>query len=316
MYQNSIERIFIPEEFKEIASHSNNIQGYSFINRALIHIQNRFCTDVRSRESWEVAGRTISDRAVPLGIITKIEEVHYIDTENSEEVNREDFSADEFVKALRLGLIEKRTDITNIKCRLVYDESDTKIIVDSQETERRQRKLKLSALYQILSEFGIVVIKAEDNVTSFDNDNATLKVGSENLQERLKIICDAISSISIGMSGSSIDFNLDILGLASKYILYAICTYYGVSCTVDFSNSSEVYQQLYNIKSVDDQVSAVDEFINVLDTSEFIINQYLFGRDSGGIDAESQTNKIKRAGKLLDILEASYEAYKFRGGPT
>ena len=186
LYYNNIGNIFNADRFKELASHSSNIQGYSFINRVLLHIQNKYATDVKSAESWKISGRTVKSEAMPMGILAAIRDIRYLDAEGMSETDTSCLSHHEFNKALELGIIIRREEIIGIRANPVYDISDTQSLLADKNS--KARKLKISAIFNIIKSFGICVVKTDNRDTTFDYDSNTLYINDYVVEDMMKVV--------------------------------------------------------------------------------------------------------------------------------
>lgn len=307
LYANNIENIFKPDRFKELANHSNNIQGYSFLNRALIYIQNRYCTEVKSEASWQLDGHIVSDNAIPMGIITPILNTKYFDIESGKEIKATELNQGEFNKALMLGIINKEVSIEDIKCTLVYDVRDT--TYTGEEKSKMQRRIKLSTLLELLDSIGISVVRSDNEETSFDKCTNTLKIGSDGLHEKIRISVEALANNYIIQCKSSID--LGELGekLIQEYMVYSVLTYFNINSTINFEYISELYNNII-------EMDTLSSFIDILDDIEHILNVNIFSAENPSgyaVDEGHKTYIAHKAAILLNILEANYELNGLRG---
>lgn len=309
LYLNNINRIFIPENFKELASHSNDIQGYSFMNRVLLYIQNKYSTEVKSEPSWQLENRAVNDNAVPMGIITPVIETKYTDASTGRAIKISELNQSEFAKAIMLGIINKETTIVDIKCTLVYDIRDT-FSNTEQIRKKTDRKIKLSTLLELLSSIGIDVRKNDNNETTFDINTNTLKIGYDSLNSKIEKCIDTLAIKYIEQANESIEFSNLENKFIREYTVYAVCTYFGITSSINFN----YIQELYEIYKSD--INRLDIIIEVLDDIEHMLSSNIFNSDdpSGyAADEGHKTYIAHKAAILLSILEANYEVSGLKG---
>lgn len=303
LYSDNLAKIFTHSGFKKIADHSNNIQGYSFINRALIYFQNENASDVRSYEGWEASGKIVDANTNGISILGVIQDIHYIDTESDEEVILSELTPIELRKAIELGLVTKTIDIAGLKCEIVYDISDTKDINTQVLTCRQSRSFKLSSLFKLAQSIDISVEKVDDSNTTYDKDLNTIKIGSDSIENKIKVIMYALIEKLIYSIVDASDLEKNDLELVLIYSYYSVCSYYGLE-------SSMIEYEIDNMNlNVDEDKQ--ENVIAYMDVAEQFIQDYIInGNNQGTIINTSQisNDKAKRASMLLSILESNYQA--------
>lgn len=307
LYVNNINRLFVQSNFMEIASHSNDIQGYSFINRFLIYIQNKYCTNVKSEMSWQLDNRVVNDGAIPMGIITPILHTKYIDVSSKKDINSNELSPEEFNKAIALGIIEKETSIIDIKCTLVYDIRDTQGI-NNDTNNINTRKIKLSTILELLQSLGVNVVKKDINETTYDNSTNTIIIGEDELSNKVSVCIDTLTIKYIEQTKKGIDLSESEIKLIRDYAIYAVCTYFNIKSNIDFS-----YMQGLEYVYMNDKL---DKLIEALDNIEYILNTNIFNAEDDlgyTIDEEHKTYIAHKATILLNILEANYKSNELKG---
>lgn len=312
LYVNNIERMFIPENFKELASHSSDIQGYSFMNRLLIYIQNKFCTEVKSRLSWELIGREIKEEAVALGILTPITKTRYIENETQREVKASELNAAEFNKAILLGIVTKEIEVTDIKCALVYDIRDTIEIEGYNKAKVKvDRRIKLSTLLELLTSIGISVDKADSLDTTFDIDSNTILIGEDNLSNKIEKCIDTLVIKYIEQCLIDINLTEHEIRLIREYAVYSTLTYFNIATSITFDYIHSIYEE-YNGAG-----ERIECLIGILDDIEHMLSSNVLnscGDPSGyAVDEGHKTYIAHKASILLAILEANYGANEFEG---
>ena len=305
IYINNIDRIFTADEFENVARHSNDIQGYSFTNRMLIYMQNRYSTQVRSSNSWISNGYIVKTDATPLGIISPVIETKYFSTDTNEEIGIKELSTTEFAKAVRLGVVRKESNLKSLRCTLVYDVNDISKIDDTDDVVRR-RKLKISSLYNLLISIGINVEKADIEKSTFKISENTIIIGNDDLINRIECCVSALVKFLVGISELDISDRVEIL--AKDYATHAILTYYGIDSHITFNYINE----LYNNESKSE--NGIEKLIEILDRIENIINTHIFSNsDEPDYDEDHINHIMSRAEILLSILESNYQSFKFKG---
>ena len=299
IYINSVRRIFNPDSFKIIADHHNNTYCDSFTNRALTFIQNRFATDVRSIDAWEIAGRTVSDKAIPIGIVKSIMESQYIDNQSNKAVNIKELTPEEFRNAIRIGLISKQQSIKDIECASVYDIRDTTVVVDN--TDDNKKNLKLSSLYNVLNDIGISVVKEGRDDTTFDNKSMTVIIGMDSVENKLRTCLKALAIGAMSICDVDIESSYVVESVSVLYTVYSVLTYY------DMDTSNIQFGCLNDLDEED-----IDAVTEILDTIEALIRTNIFEPSSKSIYG-IRPDKLARASLLLSILESNYEAHQLKG---
>lgn len=308
LYMNNIVKLFTANNFKELASHSNNIQGYSFMNRALLYIQNRYCTDVKSEMSWQLEGRLVNDKAVPMGIITPIIDTKYIETSSGREIKATELNPNEFTKAIMLGIITKETSIIDIKCTLVYDIRDTCTVSDTAQSTsgiNSVRKIKLSTLLELLDSIGLNVVRDDIDKTTYDSTNNTLIIGNDELLDKVITCIYTLAIKYVEQLDSNISLSDGEISLLRDYMIYAVCTYFGMKSSIDFDYIDSVFD-----------TDELDKLIELLDDIEHILSTHIFSNVSPSgyaLDEGHKTYIAHKAAILLNILEANYEASELKG---
>ena len=307
LYINNVENIFKPDNFKNIASHSSNIQGYSFLNRALIYIQNRYATNVKSEEAWALKGKVIKDKAVPIGVVIPITETKYFDESTGDQVNATTLTPIEFSNAVKLGIIHKETVVTDIKSNIVYDITDTENtdVASGDNT----RKIKVSALYELLNSMGISVEKSDSIETSFDYENMTLLVGEDDSTSKIKCCIEAFVEICLEHLLEDIVLEDQEIRMIKDYGVYAASTYYGIPLDIDFDYISDFAIHYAN------DTDSLELIIEVLDNVEQLITDYILNATEQNIEDENHKTYIAhKAAILLNILEANYSIHDKQNG--
>ena len=304
LYINNIHNIFTAKNFAELASHSNEIQGYSFINRTLIFLQNRCCSDVRSEASWNTVQRIIKDGSIPIGVLTPIIKNSYTDAVSGEPISSKELSINEFNKAIELGVINKSSEIIDVKATLVYDIRDTEVM-SSDNKINTTRKIKMSTILNMLNSFGIVIAKIEDGETTFDKETNTLNFGNDDIANKVRVCMDALAIIYIEQMQENTDLSENEIRVIREYSKYSVITYFGLA---DSQDASFDYLDELNSKLDED---SINRLVGLLDGMEDILNQNVFGTDSSDNNAseEHKSYIARRAAILLNILEANYSAH-------
>lgn len=310
LYKYNINSIFTPSNFKNIASHSNNIQGYSFINRSLIYIQNRYCTDVKSEESWLIDGRTVKAEAIPMGVMVQSYKTKYIDTETKKEIRLTELTALEFNKGIALGIFEKQTIPQDIQCTYVYDIRDLNSLPEGNQEESNglHRKIKLSSLLELVISLGISVSKEELDKSSFDIESNTLRLGQDNITDKVESVIYTVLVYCRDTLNIDSLKNEDYFKICKDYILYGVFTYFGIDTGIDIEFN---YIDMINDLSTEEQTNVTE----LLDFAENMMNTCIISAESSEkLDETYKTRIINKASILLSVLEANYEMASIRGG--
>lgn len=299
LYSDNLYKIFDRERFEQIANHSTDIQDYSFINRVLIYLQNPDSLNARSDEAWQIQGRIINQDAKPISILEAVQNVHYIDTETGEYIDKSELTPLELRKAIELGMITKEVDIIKLKSSNIYDINDTTEIEGQSNSIGINRRFKLSSLLKLAESIGLNVEKSENGLTSFDRGANTLKIGSDSLEDKVIIIIEALIRNLIYSTHDTLDFVDSDLELVVWYTSYAVCTYYGIDTTLSLESTT--------LSESDEQQ---DLIVTLLEVAEQFMQEYIFNSPAdGNINiTHISNNKAKRAALLLSILEANYQA--------
>lgn len=298
IYINNIDKIFTPDNFRIISDHRNNIACDSFTNRALVFIQNRYATDVREIEAWEILGRQVNDNAVPLGTIRSLINNNYFD-KDGKQVDTKELTPEEFRNAIRLGLITKSPIVNDVKCRVCYDIRDTHetFTVD----KGSKAKLKLSSLYNLLVDLGISVEKEYDTDTTFDKINMTVIIGDDDIGSKLETCIDALVIKVMIICGIDIENNNIIKEVCRVYTIYSLYTFFDMS-------TDDIQFDCINDLDKDD----TDTVTELLDAIESLIQSNIIN-DGCNTLYGIRPDKMARAAMLLSILESNYQASQMRG---
>lgn len=314
-YINNLDRMFKSDTFQIIASHASNIQGYSFINRLLIFMQNMYSTEVRSEESWLADGYIIKPNSTPLGIITPVTDTKYFNSDTGEEIGSTELSANEFNKAVKLGIVNKEVSIKELKCTLVYDSSNVELSENIEDKHKknmdRHRVLKMSALYELISSMGINISKNDDEESSFDNTNNTLTIGKDNIRNKIECCMQALAYFAISSVGESIELTEMEIKLVVDYSVHAVMTFFNQEYNKDYKYIDDVYSAAkLSEGKIDTLIEILDYIENILNTQVFVSSQ---DTNALNFNEEHKTIIMKRASILLGILEANYELFRLKG---
>ena len=126
MYNRKLHKLKDENFYKNILTYNNNLGRFNIINRILIRVQNKQAIDVKTLEEWSIEGRNVSKDAKPIYLIHPIFKIKYISTKTDKEVENMDLNPIEINKALELGIITKIEDVSDLDKQIVYDISDTK----------------------------------------------------------------------------------------------------------------------------------------------------------------------------------------------
>lgn len=300
--------IFTPERFKEIACHKYNICKCSFLNRLIIFMQNRYCTELKSSDYWNMLGREIINNAIPVYILGDTEDIKYIDCSSNQEIKTSDLTIDEIDKAISLGVIKKTVKSTEVSEIKLYDVKDTVYSGEKSGNDefnrcKKMSKLKISTLYKYAELTGISLETNKDIKTTFDKKTNTLICGKEFGVDKLNACIEALSEACIYIAEKAYLLDNEELGLLHEYFRYGIYSHFGLNAKVDFSNIEVVYANRIREDSIENLICAFEIVENSL-SEIFALNDN---------QADFDNNLIKRAEMLLNILEANYSTRKLRG---
>lgn len=299
IYINNINNVFKPESFKIIADHNYNVACESFTNRALIYIQNRYATNVRDADAWEILGRRVKDNAVPIGTIKSITTNEYYDSSDNL-VSTKDLTPEEFRNAIKLGLITKQPILKDIKCKVCYDIRDTEEAFEIKSGDKA--KLKLSSLYNLITDLGLVIKKESDVDTTFDSESMTLTIGDDGVESKLQTCIDALVVGVMNICSVDYDESFVIKEVCRAYTLYSLYSYFGM-------NTDKIYFECVN----DLDQEEFDSTIEILDAIESLIQSNIINIDNSTSLYNIKPDKMARAALLLSILESNYQAHQMRG---
>lgn len=311
IYSSNVENVFTADKFKEIASHSNGIQGYSFLNRVLIRLQNSDADNVKSLESWEICGRDILDAAKYISVIIPIYDVKYYDSVDMSEVDISSLTQLEFNRAIDIGFLIRHESLKGLDIAHVYDISNTNELLKIKIDE--SRKIKIACIFKFAKDLGINVTKSNKRVTSFDIKTNTLRIGSYVLEDVLDTTLDALAINCILHIHRDIRLTETERLMVREYIKYAIFTYFNLKSNryIGFDYIDEVYDHRISTDGsagvLIDILNAAEELVNKI----ICMNNGLSGKQT--ITGEQENHIAKRAGALLAILEANYSATQLGG---
>lgn len=297
-----IRKLLTADGFERVASHSNNLTGHSFVNRVAIYEQNAECTDVRSRLAWKIAGRLVMDNAKGIELTNTVNKVTYREVGTGRLVPASELRPDEFTMALELGLIIKHIDVAELRSAFGYDIKDTYEIEGFEPPkEVWTRKLKLSAVFKLLESIGISVAKDDIPKTAFDNEDSTLIIGNDSLDERLEECLSTVVEVCIKHGGLDGRLSRAEVKLIRDYVVYAAATYFKRETNIKFDYVDKIYKSI-------EGTDRADILIGVLEVLEDMLNKYIFNEcmenfgDDGYTDRESIAHK---ASLLLSIMDAN-----------
>ena len=307
MCGNKLNTIFKPEEFKRFACHFGSIQRYSFLNRLIIYTQNNNRSDIREASAWVRLGRKVSEKALPIYVVDENTEFKYIDSE-SKEINLSDINLEELEAAIKLGVVKKVLDDTELKLIKVYDISDT--FEASRCVQVNYPKFSVDTLYKYIQNSGLNPSVGVDSKgiseSKYDISNNTLLISKDIGYKAVGICIDIVFTICERKINSIIG-NCEISKeLIKKYIKYSVLTYFGMNGQADEVDFYEVDQVF--IKCSNGENLAV--LINIFNTVEESLYE-LFSVESAISNFDEYT--LNRANKLLNILEANYRLMKIEG---
>ena len=287
-----------------ISNRSYNIDGLGFLNRILIYIQNRYSRFVMDETSWYVLGRRINKNASKIYIVEPKYVTKYTDAQTGVKLDKVDLSQMELNNAIKYGIINRKTFISNLSVTFVYDIKDTWIF-DTDEysdfVKKSKYGLKISdLLYMMESIHGIRCVELEGS-SRIDLDNKTLYISSnDTFEDKLDIIIKMINSIiSKAYKGKTTDKIEELCNRITEESIKSIIPKYAVD-KARFNIISEIdTSQEDDIKMLLDRISyqydSIDDIMTLMKPKECILNGTL----------------VKKASEVVDIITA-YEQYKKR----
>lgn len=307
-----------PKVFVEIVRKDNNLARFDIMNKIAICIMNsgEQFYDLKTASEWEVNNRLVIDKKKKVYIAIPRYNTGYIDCVSLEKVNINEFSQDEFVKALEYGIIKKQKDIENVEVEVVYDIRNTKAIDKNIEYKVTKPKVGLEVLIGIMKQYmNIEVIPGEDETYYFKNSGKLFlaKNTYENMVKELvailvKNIVDNKLTFYIRnyLSNSEKKFDKFETELIKETLEFSIKTIFGV---IDDSNL------LFELRK--NYVSDYEDILDILTLSDaitFDISSFLeYNDDSCMIDAVNNIELMRKSDILLSILQANSILNRMKG---
>lgn len=314
----SIVNLINPKVFIEIIRKDNNLARFDIMNKIAICTMNNGeqFYDLKTAEEWAVCNRSVIDKKKRIYITVPKYDTHYIDCVSLEKVNINEFSQDEFVKALELGIIRRERNITDVDVSTVYDIRNTSTIDKAHEYVVTKPKLSLDALINIMNQYmNLEVLPGEDE-TYYSKNSGKLFLAKNTYENMVKELVDILVKHIIDnklsgyvrnyLSNTEKELNKFEIELLKEALKYSICTIFKV---LDESNL------LFEIRK--NYVSDYSDILDILilcDAITFDISAFLdYSDNSLMTDAINNIELIRKSDILLSILQANSILNKMKG---
>lgn len=307
-----------PKVFIEIIRKDNNLARFDIMNKIAICTMNNGeqFYDLKTAEEWKIHNRSIIDTKKRIYITVPKYDTSYIDCETLEKVNINEFSQDEFIKALELNIIKKEQRINNIDVETVYDIRNTTAIDKTLEYKVTKPKISLDVLIDIMKQYiNLEVIPGEDETYYSKSSNKLFlaKNTYENMvKELVVILVDNIIEnklkgyIRSYLSNTEKTLNKFETELLKEALKYSIGTIFKVT------DESEL---LFELRK--NYVSDYEDILDILiicDAITYDISAFLVYNDNSLLtNAINNIELIRKSDILLSILQANSILNKMKG---
>lgn len=295
----NIGKIANPNVYKSIIRKDNNLFRFDILNRILIYLQCNDAYDVRTAEEWIIDDRLVKNEDERIYLLFPKYVSRYIDSESGNVIDNESIGINEVNEALKYNIIQKETTIDSIETKVFTDIKNTKSIDD---TEYKVAKPILSqkVLLEILVKVtGCTVEKSDMNYYA-KNDN-TLYLSETSYNGIANIVLSSIMTffkheglIDKYIEEYNIDINEQSKLICEKTIEFMIASSFNCDINTEFSEVANTdINTLIDILNIADDVASI--VISNIDYTSDLIKK----------DATYSINVIRRAEKLLNIMEAN-----------
>lgn len=328
LLKNNVGMLFESENYSDYIKQTISVEGYDFMNRFLIFFQNRRATDVKGELAWSELGRAVIESNKPIWVIVPVYRSVYINIETEAELKNNELSLTEIIQALELGLIQRQKSIVDFESTMVYDIGDTRIINEAQaeeyETYSKKKNIKLSTLCDLCKQTCDMQIASNDGDTYYSSEYNTIYIGKDSGVNKASAIVKILVGCLIERLTNNYELytgELDSMASENKLVLddinrrfiedsvmYAVYNYMGINVEYAFEYIKEVYQEVVESER------NMTELINKLNCIEYLTDSILSKFNSGNIDSTSKILVMKKAERLLDIIEANNVMLLLRGG--
>ena len=309
---NSSKHIVDTNLLANISNRHLDINGYNLINRILIYIQNKHAVGVNSEEWWEHIGRTLNDKASPIWILENVIETKVIDPDTGEELAEGELTPEEVSRAIKLGTLEKVSNITSLKVQPVYNVKDTHLVDEKlYKNSKDANGIRLSNLLVITEKSFELKYARSSNVSYYSKPTMTIMIGNDSNETKVDAICEGLLSVinlpviisDVGNElGMSIEDMKKLKEVYSSFFVNSMKTL----CIPHFNVNDAKYQ---GIEDIIEKYDMLDEFIQILSTVFSIIEDIV--AKLKGYKGEFSNTTLKKAAELLNILEANEAAHLF-----
>lgn len=294
--------IFTEDAYKEYLRATAKL-SYNFINKFLIHFQNRGVTDVRSEIDWLAVDRAVSKVNNPIYIIEPVNKSCYIDATTGKEVETDGLGFDDLSKALKLGIIKREKENIGFTSAIVYDIKDTES--DGINMAEPEHKIKISEMCAICIKLDSKLVVDTNARTSMYNEKENkLSIGSDSTINKAEAAIRCFSTLLIKQKARSMldKSKADIQAieqLAFESVVVTVAAYYNIDIKSDLSCVNKLCEHGDMTEDVMHRLVGIMDFVE--DCRETALKLLDVGYSNRKMYAQS---KIDKAEKLLNILEA------------
>lgn len=293
MYRLSNENVY-----KSILNMKNGLIRFDSINRIMISLQTEKAFDIKTADEWTLCGKNLVKGAKPIYILLPVYKNEYFDKLTEIPINKIDLNNEELQEAIRLGIVEQKNGIAEMKLGKMFDISDTLPMSASGIDKYNMVKPELS-LFELFSMFR--------NITGY-------KIERAGTPEEERMDTEEMAIYLWGKEYTEIARTLAVA--LAKYAIFSEKQFESVDeWEVELIKDSISFslQTLFALENVDTEFKALEnlggeqvlEILNIINTVVANFMQYMkFDGTEEKLSTVQDIDKIRRAEKLLNSLNA------------
>jgi hypothetical protein len=313
MFDNNINMLLNTEEYKRIINRGCNLIRFEPINRILINAQDNKAFDLKTYDEWQYEGRIVSPDAKPVYVLIPKTTVKFVDSETKREIEDNELTVDERMKAYELGIISKLEEVYDLYVEEMYDIRFTKSVDMKNKTKYNVVKTYMSKS-DILA-LATEVLKCEIKTTDASKiyyENNVLYISNVSYEELVKqvsnIVCTKVLNENIDYICDNLLINQASVNKNNRIILdsfiYAFQTLLGI-------NKPNILDK-YNLSRNDSM-----EMFNIACIVDVLVTDGLkhikFNKELGKLDVSANINNIRKAEAIINMFNVCTIQNKLKG---